>query len=278
MMNYKEVVQKHKFYAQTETRWMDGMSAFMDIDKPINLLDGNPLICKLLMKMKDSKGKPLFLSVELCQFGCFRGQYRATYVKGKSENAAACKAQAEGTWQFIAKYFQKEFGKSSLMHFTQEAIEEADMMSWDDELGCSISIDDLKLKEALNDGDTLKDIFNAELDMSKLNMDEVEVEHPNSLKTRMDNTRKDFTTSTDDGSLRSFQMNVSVATEAQPPKGDDSDDDSDDDDDKEDLMDDDGKPNGHSRKEGTQATGPAGALVGSTGETPSGGALAHPGT
>jgi len=279
MMNYKEVVEKHKFYAQTQTKWTDGTSAFTDIDKPIDLLDGKPLICKLLMSMKDSKGKPLFLSVELCQFGCFRGQYRATYVKGKSEDAANRKAQAEGTWQFIAKYFQKEFGESSLMHFTQEAIEEADTMGWDEELGCPISIDDLELKEALNDGDTLKDIFDAELDMSKLNVDDVEVERPASLKTRMEDARKDFPTSTDDDSLRSFQTNVSVATEAQPPKGDDSVENSDDDDDdEEDLMDEDGKPNGHSGTEVTQATGPAGTLVGSAGETPGGGAPARPGT
>jgi len=140
MMNYKEVVEKHKFYAHTQTKWTDGTSAFTDIDKPIGLLDGRPSTCQLLMLMKDSKGKPLFLSVELCQFGHFRGQYRATYVKGKSEDAADHKAQAEGTWQFIAKYFQKEFGESSLMHFTQEAIEEADTMGWDDELGCPISL------------------------------------------------------------------------------------------------------------------------------------------
>jgi len=278
MMNYKEVVGKHKFYAQTQTKWTDSTSAFTEIDKPINLLDSKPSIHKLLMSMKDSKGKPLFLSVELCQFGHFRGQYRATYVKGKSEDAADRKAQVEGTWQFIAKYFQNEFGESSLMHFTQEAIEEADTMGWDDELGCLISIDDLELKEALNDGDTLKDIFDTELDMSKLNVDDVEVEHPDSLKTRMDNARKDFPTSTDEDSLRSFQTYVLAATEVQPPKGDHSGDDSDDDDDEEDLMDKDGKPNGHSGKKGTQATGPAGALVGSAGETFIKGAPARPGT
>jgi len=278
MMNYKEVVKKHKFYAHTQTKWMDSTSAYMDINKPINLLDGKPSICQLLMSMKDSKGKPLFLSVELCQFGCFRGQYRATYVKGKSEDAANRKAQAERTWQVIAKYFQKEFGESSLMHFTQEAIEEADTMGWDKELGCPISIDDLELKEALNDGDTLKDIFDAELDMSKLNVDDMEVKRPDSLKMRMDDTHKEFPTSMDKDSLRSFQTNVLAAMEARPPKGNNSSDDSNDDDNKEDLMDADDKPNGHSGKEGTQATGPAGVLVGSTGETLSGGAPACPGT
>jgi len=43
-------------------------------------------------------------------------------------------------------------------------------------------------------------------------------------------------------------------------------------------MDADGKPNGHSNKEEMQATGPAGALDGSAGETLGGGAPARPGT
>jgi len=252
------------------------MSAFTDIDKPIDLLDGKPLICQLIMRMKDSNGKPLFLSVELSHFGCFKGQYRATYVKGKSENAANRKAQAEGTWQFIAKFFRKKFRESSLMHFTQDAIEEADTMGCDDELDCPISIDNLELKEALNNGDALRDLFEMELDMSKLSVDDVEVERPNSLKARMDDKCKAFPTSTDEDSLRSFQTNVSAATETQAPKGDDSGDDSDNDD--ADDNDDDGKPNGHSTKEGKLDTGPAQALDGSVGETSGGVAPARPGT
>jgi len=102
--NFKQVVQKHKFYAQSQMMWMNGTSAFTDIKKWIQLLKGTPSICMLIMQMHDSKGKSLFLSVEYQhgrQFkGQFRGEFRATIIKGKKEDAPACKPEAEGTWNY----------------------------------------------------------------------------------------------------------------------------------------------------------------------------------
>jgi len=95
--------------------------------------------------------------------------YWATYVKGKKSEAATRKADTEGICNYLAKYFEHMFGSESLKHFTQEAIKEADGMGWDDNNHCPISIEDLESEEAL--GDKVEDVFEIDLDWSKINID-----------------------------------------------------------------------------------------------------------
>jgi len=76
-----------------------------------------------IVTLKD-ENKPVFLSVEYQHGGQFKGMYQATYVKGKKSEAATRKAEAEGRWNYLAKYFEHMFGSKSLKHFMQEAIKE----------------------------------------------------------------------------------------------------------------------------------------------------------
>lgn len=67
----------------------------------------------------------LFLSVDLQHYGINANRWCASYMKENKE-------EAEGTWRYLAKYFECQFGSESLVHFSQSAIEEAHKMGWDE--------------------------------------------------------------------------------------------------------------------------------------------------
>jgi len=71
----------------------------------------------------------------------------------------------------MPKYFQMLYGENSMMYFTQDALKEADTMGCNEEMKCPVSMDDLELKEVLGKEDGIMDLFNVEIDLSKINVD-----------------------------------------------------------------------------------------------------------
>ena len=66
---FNHMVKKHKHYGHSLTQYTRGMDHFINLDKPLSLLEGNPMTHMLVMQMKNKKGKNLFLSMELQHWG-----------------------------------------------------------------------------------------------------------------------------------------------------------------------------------------------------------------
>ena len=204
---FRAVLSKHVTCATRHTQWTEGSDVFGDLDKPIQMLKGNPTTRHLIMQLKASNGKKLFLSVDRQNVGFKKGSFCASYP-------AVLKEEAEATWRHLPKHLQRHFGDGALAHLTQDVLDDVEKLGWDEENNCPISINNLELSEALDDKASDAFLVDCDLDKLDINGDEsrLVVERPDSPTEHL----KPMPENRDEDSFARFNTLDSAATDYTP--------------------------------------------------------------